>query len=141
GFGIRLGRGGIVASGGGGLLCDLYLLLDFSKCAVGHPDAKASHNYQGNGRNDVNLIPCVIRRKFCDPYGFWLALLCYLGGGTLIAVGFVIHARHRLLGWSVMALGLGLTCLGGRIELEWPNCDRNNGDPCKGDQQVSHGAI
>jgi hypothetical protein len=31
--------------------------------------------------------------------------------------------------------------LGGRIELEWPNCDRTHGDPCKEAEQgeVFHG--
>src|SRR5439155_20157668 len=106
------------------------------KSFQGGQNAEQANQHQTYRGNNISLIPCVIRRKFCDPYGFWLALGCYVFAISLGAVVGSIDFRYRWLESFLLALSIGLILLGARIQLEWPECDRTNGDPCKADQQA-----
>jgi hypothetical protein len=134
---------GVIPSGPGSYYCGLglpphsaSLQFDGFEGFVSLVDSKASYTYQNKSSNDIGFVPRVVRRHLCDAYGFWLALLCFLSGGVFIFLGCSITDRcGRLRGWPVLGLGISFVCLGGAIELEWPNCDQ--GKP-RANQQVFH---
>ena len=95
-------------------------------------DAEGPNKYQQPSRKNVGLVPCVLRRQFCNFYGFCLALCCALAAIGLFIKGMLLmDDGSRRLGTVLVLLGLALSLCGARIELEWPDCDRTKGNVCQ----------